>query len=197
MILEFLYKTKIKVRDWSVEHVHGARAKFWLALLSFSEASFFLMPPDVLLIAILAVNAQRWTFYASLTAIFSVLGGIFGYFIGITFFDLIGQHLIDLYNLHDEMFIVAGKFNENAFLTILISAFTPIPFKLFTISAGFFKINFLQFLSASILGRSARFFLVGFVMKKYGKKMTDYIFKYFDIITLGAILLLIIILFLI
>ncbi len=197
MLLELLYKTKTKIRDWSVEHVHGTRAKFWLALLSFSEASFFLIPPDVLLVAILAVNAQRWVLYASLTAIFSILGGIFGYFIGITFFDLIGQHLIDLYHLNDEMLVVAEKFNENAFLTILISAFTPIPFKLFTISAGFFKINFLHFLGASLLGRGARFFMVGFAMKKYGKKMTNYIFKYFDFITIGLIALLIIILFLV
>ncbi|MBU1557640.1 VTT domain-containing protein [Patescibacteria group bacterium] len=197
MILELLYKFKTKVRDWSVEHVHGTRAKFWLAILSFSEASFFVVPPDVFLITILAVNAQRWVMYSSITTIFSILGGIVGYGIGIFFFDFIGEPIIALYNLQDQMLVVAEKFNQNAFLAVLVSAFTPIPFKIFTISGGFFKINFLHFLSASIIGRSARFFLVGFVMKKYGKKMTSYLFKYFDIATLGLILLLIIILFLI
>ena len=91
------FQTRLK--DWAIHHVTGARAKFWLATLSFAEASFFVVPPDVLLIAVLGVNAQRWLYYASFTTIFSVLGGIVGYLIGFFFFDLFGQSLVDFYHL--------------------------------------------------------------------------------------------------
>ena len=195
MLLEFLHKTKVKIRDWSVEHIRGTRARFWLAALSFSEASFFLVPPDVLLIAILAVNSQRWLFYSSFTTIFSVLGGIFGYFLGFQFFDVVGQNIIDFYNLENQMKIVSAWFDNNAFLTIFVSALTPIPYKVFTLSAGFFKINFAQFIAASILGRGLRFFAVGYVMKKYGKNIVNYFFKYFDIISVVVVLVIAIYLF--
>lgn len=196
MIIEFLYKIKTGVRDWSVAHVHGTRTKFWLALLSFSEASFFLVPPDVLLVAILAVNAKRWIFYSSFTTIFSVLGGIAGYLLGAVFFDVVGKIIIDFYNLGSQMLVVSNWFDKNAFLAIFISAFTPIPYKVFTLSAGFFRINFLAFLIASILGRGARFFIVGFVMKKFGKNITDYLFKYFDIILIILAIIIFILIFL-
>ncbi len=196
MILEFLYKFKTSIRDWSVEHVHGTRAKFWLATLSFSEASFFLIPPDVLLIAILSVSSQRWLYYSSFATIFSVLGGFLGYAIGFLFFSTVGESIVSFYNLHEQMLVVAKHFSDNAFLTIFLSAFTPIPYKLFTISAGFFKINLLTFFIASMLGRGMRFFAVGFVMKKFGKQMVNYLFKYFDIISLLIILLIILLFFL-
>ncbi len=187
--VEICYQSRIK--DWAVKHVTGIRAKFWLALLSFSEASFFPVQPDFLLIAILGVNAQRWFYYASLTTIFSLLGGIAGYLIGFFFFDLFGQQIIDFYNLHEEVRIVSEKFSNNAFWAIFFSALTPIPYKVFTISAGFFKINLIIFIIASIFGRAMRFFAVGYFMHKFGKQTVYYFFKYFNIISLLLILLII------
>lgn len=187
---------KIKIRDWSIEHIHGTRAKFWLAIFSFSEASFFLIPPDIFLVAILAVSAQRWIFYSAFTTVFSVLGGILGYVLGALFFDTLGESIISFYNLQEQMLFVAEKFSDNAFWAIFISALTPIPYKVFTISAGFFKIDFATFMIASILGRGIRFFAVGFIMKKFGKPIMSYIFKYFDIISVLTAIAIVLLLFL-
>ena len=163
------FQTRLK--EWAVKHVTGTRAKFWLAILSFSEASFFVIPPDVLLIAVLAVSAERWVYHSSLVTIFSVLGGLAGYLIGFSFFDIFGQSLIDFYNLQEQMNLVAMKFSDNAFLAIFFSALTPIPYKVFTISAGFFKINLIIFIVASIIGRALRFFVVGYIMRRFGKQI--------------------------
>ncbi len=186
------FQTRLK--DWAIHHVTGARAKFWLATLSFAEASFFVVPPDVLLIAVLGVNAQRWLYYASFTTIFSVLGGIVGYLIGFFFFDLFGQSLVDFYHLQEEMQIVGGKFSNNAFWAIFFSALTPIPYKVFTISAGFFKINWIIFVIASIFGRAMRFFAVAYFMYRFGKQTVHYFFKYFNIISFILIILVILLL---
>ncbi|OGD67307.1 hypothetical protein A2442_00885 [Candidatus Campbellbacteria bacterium RIFOXYC2_FULL_35_25] len=182
---------KIKITNWSVSRLHGKKAEFWLATFSFSEASFFLIPPDVLLIAILGANARRWIYYSSLTTVFSVLGGILGYLIGFLFFDVVGEHLISLYNLQSQMAYVSEKFADNAFWAVFVSAFTPVPYKIFTISAGFFKINFINFMVASLLGRGMRFFTVGFVMKKYGEKLTNYFFKYFNVVSIIIVVLIV------
>lgn len=183
---------KEKIQDWSIEQTKGTQAKLWLGLLSFSEASFFIIPPDILLIAILATGAQRWLYYASFATIFSVLGGLFGYIVGYLFFDIIGAYLINLYHLQEQMLIIGEKFGDNAFLTIFLSAFTPIPYKLFTISAGFFKINIFSFITASIFGRGMRFFWVSFFMKKFGKQTVNYIVKYFDIVSLIIVIILVV-----
>lgn len=184
----YLKDLRDKMSQWAVAHVESGRADFWLALVSFSEASFFLVPPDLLLISILSVKAQRWIYYSSFTTIFSVLGGFLGYLIGAVFFDLVGKPIIDFYSLQEQVAFIAQKFSDNAFWAIFISAFTPIPYKLFTISAGFFRIDLITFGVASFFGRGMRFFVVGFLMNKFGKKMTDFFFKYLDIISVLVVL---------
>lgn len=191
-----LDKGRNKIKDWSVKHIHGRRAKFWLAVFSFSEASFFLIPPDIFLVAILAVSTRRWIFYSSFTTIFSFLGGILGYVLGALFFDTLGDSIISFYNLHEQMLFVSKKFSDNAFWAIFISALTPIPYKVFTISAGFFRIDFITFMIASILGRGMRFFAVGFIMKRFGKLIMNYLFKYFDIISMLVVFLIVLLIFL-
>ncbi len=194
-MFKFLHKAKHSIKDWSDNHSHGKNAKLWLAVFSFTEASFFPIIADVFLLAILLGNGARWVYYSFITTIFSVLGAAFGYLIGFLFFDLIGEFIIQTYNLQNQMLVVGEMFADNAFWTIFISAFTPIPFKVFTISAGFFKINFWIFILASILGRGMRFFTVGYLVKLFGKKMAKYAFKYFNYITLLVVALILLILF--
>jgi len=192
-MLHFLDNTKDSIRNWSVRHAEGPRARFWLATLSFSEASFFPVPPDVLLIAILLANkARRWFYYALLTSVFSILGGILGYGIGFFFFDLFGDYIISFYGLEDSFFRAQELFNEYTFWTIFAAAFTPIPYKIFTITAGLFNINFLAFVIASILGRSARFFIIGFALKLYGEKIANVLYRYFNIFSIIILALLLV-----
>ncbi|MFH0846288.1 MAG: VTT domain-containing protein [Patescibacteria group bacterium] len=183
-MFEALYKTKLKISDWSQNHSHGRNAKLWLAIFSFTEASFFVIPPDVFLLAILINNGSRWIYYSSITTIASVLGGMLGYTFGFFFFDFIGQFLINTYHLQSQMAMVSDLFIDNAFWAVFVSAFTPIPYKVFTISAGFFKINIITFFLASLIGRGLRFFIVGYIVKLFGKHMAHYAFKYFNYLTL-------------
>ncbi|OHA60184.1 MAG: hypothetical protein A2589_00210 [Candidatus Vogelbacteria bacterium RIFOXYD1_FULL_46_19] len=182
---------KEKMRSWANNRADHKQTSWWLALLSFSESSFFLVPPDVFLIGIL-MTSRRFAYYAFITTISSVLGGAFGYLIGIFFFDTIGQTLVDLYGLQDEMAKVGQLFNNNALVAIFLSAFTPIPYKIFTISAGFFHINFIIFMLASLLGRGLRFFLEAYAMKLWGKTVGKMIYHYFNLFTfiVGALVVL-------
>jgi len=184
MILNFLQKTKEKIQDWSLNKSHGARAKIWLSIFSFTEASFFIIPPDIFLLAILLNNRTRWVYYSALTTLTSVAGALLGYAFGFLFFDWAGDWIIQTYHLQEQMLAVSAMFANNAFWTIFVSAFTPIPFKVFTISAGFFHINLMTFLIASLVGRGMRFFAVGYIVKIFGKQMARYAFRYFNWLTL-------------
>ena len=195
MIPKLLQKTKEQIEDWITNRAHSRSAKIWLFIFSFTESSFFIIPPDVFLLAILINNGTRWVYYASLTTIASVFGGLLGYLIGFAFFDLIGQFIINTYHLQSQMIVVSEMFSNNAFWTIFISAFTPIPFKVFTISAGFFKINLGVFIIASTIGRGMRFFVVGYIVKLFGKQMARNVFKYFNWILLGIVAVLALIIF--
>ena len=193
MILRFLQKTRENIQDWVDHRAHGKVAKVWLAIFSFTEASFFVVPPDVFLLAILINNGTRWIHYASITTVASVAGGLLGYLFGFFFFDLLGEFIINTYHLQSQMITVSEMFSNNAFWTIFISAFTPIPFKVFTISAGFFHINLWVFLVASLLGRGMRFFAVGYIVKVFGKQMARSAFKYFNWIVLFILVVLVLV----
>ncbi len=191
-MFKFLDNIKNSIRKWALKHSEGKNAKLWLCAISFSEASFFPIPPDVLLIAILLANkARRWFYYAFITSVFSVLGGIFGYIIGFFFFNTFGGPIVSFYGLEKQFGYLKGIFNDTAFWAIFAAAFTPLPYKIFTISAGLFKINFLLFIVASILGRSIRFFAISFILKFHGEKIADLIYKYFNIFSVAVLLILI------
>ena len=170
-----------------------------LFVLSFSEASFFPIPPDVLLIA-LALGSRKQSFrFALICSIASIMGSMGGYSIG---------HFLwwngDEYNEISHFFFnhIPG-FNESIFLDIqkqydhygfiitFTAGFTPIPFKVFTISAGAFNISFPLFLIASTISRSGRFFLVSFLIVKYGEKVEGFINRYFNLLTVAFAIILI------
>ena len=135
-------------------------------------------------------------YFAFLTTFFSILGGIFGYFLGLFFFDIFGQKIISFYSLQSEFESLKNLFEKANFWTIFAAAFTPIPYKIFTLSAGFFSVNFLTFLLASILGRATRFFAVAFILKLFGQKIADILYKYFNLFSIFIILILILFLIL-
>jgi membrane protein YqaA with SNARE-associated domain len=172
-----------KIKNSLMRNVSGPNAKWWLFAISFSESSFFPIPPDFYLMPVVARNRDKWLYFASITTVASVLGGLFGYFIGAVFFETVGKWLISLYHLEKEIETVGLFFNQNAFLSIFTAAFTPIPYKVFTISAGLFSLNIFIFTIASILGRGMRFFAVAYIMKLFGEKISNVVIKYFNIAT--------------
>ncbi len=191
----WLTKTRDKIRDWTLRHAEGPRARLWLAAFSFTEASFFPIPPDILLIAILLTNGTHWVRYSLITTLSSVAGAIFGYIIGVFFFAIIGEPLIAFYNLQESMAHVGKLFSDNAFITILLAAFTPIPFKVFTIAAGVWHIDFFIFVIASLLGRGTRFFAIGYLLHRFGRKISSLLYKYFNIVSLIMMVFIIAIIF--
>ena len=166
---------------WTESFAKHKHAEFYLFGVAFTESSFFLIPPDVLIIAMLSHGLKvSWVRIASISTVGSVLGGIFGYCIGFFFYTYIGAPLVKLYGLETQLAYVGTQFNQHAFISILIAAFTPIPYKVFTIGAGLFSLNFITFISASIVGRGSRFFLVAFFTNKYGVKAKEFILKKAD-----------------
>ena len=188
-----MHEIRRKSWKWFEERAHSTSAKVWLFLLAFSESSFFLIPPDTLLVPMLLVNSSRWLYYALFTTIASVLGALFGYLIGAVLFDTIGVSIIEFYGLSEEFLQIGTRFDSNTFLVIFLAAFTPIPFKVFVLSGGFFQVNLLAFVLASIFGRGMRFLLVAYITRAFGAHITYVFIRYTNIAT--AILFLLLILF--
>ncbi len=180
-----------RLYDW-VQHFAETPYGSWaLFLLAFAESSFFPVPPDILLIA-LAVSIPSKAFrYALICSVGSVLGGTFGYVIGYQFMEFVGFGILNFYGLTDKYESVAELYNRYNAWAVGIAGFTPIPYKVFTISAGAFKINFGVFLLASIVSRSARFFIVAGLIYVFGAQIRAFIEKYFNILAVIFVLLLI------
>jgi len=167
-----------KVMGWS-RHPHAER---YLAGLSFAESSFFPIPPDVMLAPMALAKTDKAFRYAFLTTIASVVGGVLGYIIGIWFFDLIQPLIIDGGRWADHYQVAKEWFLEWGFWAIFIAGFSPIPYKVFTITAGTIGMAFIPFIIASAIGRGSRFFLVAALMKWGGKEMELKLKQYIDII---------------
>ena len=164
------------------------RAPWYLAALSFSESSFFPIPPDVMLAPMaLAQPTRAWRF-ALLTLVASVLGGLLGYLIGYAAFTLV-EPIIHNAGYWELYLRAHDWFQRWGFWAIFIAAFTPIPYKMFTIAAGAIAMALLPFVIASIIGRGARFFLVAGLMVWGGERMQHLLLKYVDRIGWLVILL--------
>lgn len=155
-------------------------------IIAFVESSFFPIPPDVLLIALGVARPKRAFWYALVCTLGSVAGAFLGYYIGYAFFETIGSRIVDFYGFHDKFQFVLDKYRENAWTTILVAGFTPIPYKVFTIAAGFNEtIDLATLALASLVGRASRFMLVGALLYAFGPKMKEYLDKYLERLTLA------------
>ena len=180
-----------KLYDWVLHWAETPYAVPALFLLSFSESSFFPVPPDVLLIALAISIPQKSFKYAAICSVASVLGGILGYYIGVYGYEAVGKPIVDFYHGQETMDKVNMWYEQYGFWGILTAAITPIPYKVFTIASGVFKFDFLSFLSASIIGRSFRFFVVAGLIWKFGPVIKKFIDKYFNLLSFAFIVLLV------
>ncbi|MGE0605683.1 MAG: YqaA family protein [Pirellulales bacterium] len=165
-----------------------------LCLISFAESSFFPIPPDVLQIALSVSKPRRSFYYAGVSAVASVLGGIVGWGIGYLAWSMVGDfftHYVPGFTAHN-IEKVRSLYHANAFWAIFAAAFTPIPFKVFTITAGVLKVPLTVLIVASLLGRSSRFFLVAAAIFFFGPKVKHLLEKYFELITLALFALIVI-----
>lgn len=165
---------------------YGTWALFGLA---FCESSFFPLPPDVLLIALCIALPLKSFRYALVCSAGSVLGGCVGYLIGWQFMSSIGESIIALYGLTAKVDYIRSLYRAYDAWAVGIAGFTPIPYKVFTISAGAFKIDFTVFVLASLISRSARFFLVGGLIYLCGPRIQVFIDRYFNLLAVALTVL--------
>ena len=157
-------------------------SKYYLAIVSFIESSFFPIPPDVMVIPMVISKKNDFFKIFLIATIFSVLGGILGYIIGVYFFD-IGMWVINFYGYNEKFIHLKNSLNEGsgflAWLSILfLAGFTPLPYKVFTIVSGLISFNLPVFILISLISRGLRFFIVSYLAYKFGNLFTEYMNKH-------------------
>jgi membrane protein YqaA with SNARE-associated domain len=166
-----------KIYDWMLRlagHRHALRS---LAVIAFAESSFFPIPADVMVIPmVLARRDQAWRI-ATVAAVSSILGGMLGYAIGYFLWDSVGRPVADFYHITAQVEDYRQKFHGFAAPIILIQGLTPFPFKLVAIASGLAEVNFLTFVLCATVTRSARYFVVAGLIRRYGAPMQAFIEK--------------------
>ena len=157
-------------------------SKYYLAVVSFVESSFFPIPPDVMVIPMVISKKDDFIKIFLITTIFSVLGGMLGYLIGAFFFDF-GAHIMTFYGYEDKLYNIKDNLISSegfyAWLGILfLAGFTPLPYKVFTIASGLIGFNFFIFILISLISRGLRFFLVSYLSYKFGDIFTQFMEKH-------------------
>ncbi|BBO75115.1 cytochrome b561 [Desulfosarcina widdelii] len=177
--------------DWVLHWAATPYGTWALFLLAFAESSFFPIPPDVLLIALCVARPDRSLKYALVCAVGSIFGGCLGYLIGWQFMASIGSRIVDFYGLTEKVAYIETLYKTYDAWAVGIAGFTPIPYKVFTIAAGMFKIDFTVFVLASAFSRSARFFLVGGLIYLFGPRIQRFIDRYFNLLAVVFTVLLV------
>ncbi|MBT3785124.1 DedA family protein [bacterium] len=170
--------------DWTLSWAETRFGTWALFVVAIVEASFFIIPPDLLLIALCAGKPKKSYYFVAICSLGSVLGGVIGYGIGWGLLESVGMPILQGLGLENAFDVVGEKYRENAAISIFLAAFTPIPYKVFTIAAGAFGVSLATFLLASICGRSLRFLIVGSALFFFGPKIKSFIDAYFNLITI-------------
>ena len=170
-----------KLFDKCVDWAGRKYANFALAIISFIESSFFPIPPDVMIVPMVIAKKQHFVKIALIATTFSVLGGLFGYLIGYIFFNEIGFKIFEIYG-YENVDVLKDMFSTKGgmlswFGLLFTAGFTPLPFKILTITSGFIHYNIFVFILTCVVTRGLRFFLVAFLTNKFGLKIGPFLEK--------------------
>ena len=165
----------------SLELAAHKSSEFYLALVSFIESSFFPIPPDVMIVPMVMARKDRFIRIFLNATIFSVLGGIFGYFIGFIFSDL-AMSVVEFYNYEDKVNNLKARLSGGSglyiwLITLFLAGFTPLPFKVFTITSGLISFNIFIFIIICLISRGLRFFIVSYFTFRFGEPFVNFIEK--------------------
>lgn len=169
--------------DWTISLAAGKHALWALAVVAFVESSFFPIPPDVLMIPMIIATPQRAFLIAGVAMVSSVLGGIFGYAIGAFAFEQVGQPILESLGKADSMAAFNEKFNEHGVVAVFVAGLTPFPYKVITIMSGWTGLPFWAFMATSFVARGGRFFLVAWLLHRYGEPIRYFIEKRLGLVT--------------
>lgn len=180
-----------KLYNWMFGLAQSRHASKALAGFSFAESSFFPIPPDVLLIPMVLARRDKWLHYAFLCTVASILGAFAGYAIGALGYEFIGKPILAFYGKEDLFVRMQNWFDTWGGWGLLFAAITPFPYKVLTISSGFAGLNLIMFTLVSIIGRGFRFFLVAYLLHKFGEPIQKFIEKRLNILFVVGMALLI------
>jgi len=179
-----------RLYDWCITAADKPYATWLMGAVSFVESSFFPVPPDVMLIPMSLARPDKAWFYATVCTLTSVAGGVLGYFIGAVLYDSVGAWLIHLYGYGNKVEAFREAYAQWGTWIILIKGVTPIPYKIVTIASGFAGYNFFLFVLLSFVARGMRFFLLAFLVNRYGKEARAIIEERLGFwVTAGAVVL--------
>lgn len=187
------FKVVNKYLESIINACGSVKSILYLRLLSFTESIFIPLPTDALLAPMVISGKHNWVNITLSATIWSVLGGIVGYYLGFYLYDFVEPLIHDL-GKYEQYLNAKSYFQKYGIIFLFIAAFTPIPYKVFTISAGVLNYNILLFIVISLFGRGARFFLVSYICLKYGQYMLNVINKYLLLISIVILLIFTIIL---
>jgi membrane protein YqaA with SNARE-associated domain len=161
--------------NWTLRVARHRHAIPGMAAVSFAESSFFPIPPDVMLVPMVLARRDQAYLIATVCTVSSVLGGLLGYGIGYFLYDSVGVWLVNLYGAHHALEEFRAWYDDWGAAVILVKGLTPIPFKVVTIASGFFQFNFGLFVLLAAITRGARFFLIAWLLKRYGTPIQGFI----------------------
>lgn len=182
-VKDAIFKPLRRLYDWVLGWAQTPWGPLALFVLAFAESSFFPIPPDPLLMALCLGARKKSLLFALNCTIASVLGGLFGYWIGFALFESAAQPILDFYGYGDKFEHYADLFRTNGAMAVFIPALTPVPYKLVTIASGAVSLNLPVFIVASIVGRGMRFFLVASLLWWLGEPVARFVERWFEILT--------------
>jgi membrane protein YqaA with SNARE-associated domain len=183
-----LERLKFPIRDFILRHARGPHATWFLSVMSAVESIFSPVPLEVVLGPLVVARPSRWLYFGCVATLWSVIGALVGYWIGYALYDAVGAGIVSWYGLTDNVYEAARLLEEHMFSATLISAFTPIPYKVFVLTAGVLKGQLVVFIAASIIGRGARFLLFAYLVHRFGAALAQLVFRYFTVATIAAVL---------
>jgi membrane protein YqaA with SNARE-associated domain len=181
-----------RLYDWCLEAAHKPHAMWTMGAVAFAESSFFPVPPDFMLIPMSLARPERAYVMAAWCTVASVIGGLFGYAIGALLYDSVGAWLIHLYGYGDKVEAFRAAYAQWGALIILLKGLTPIPYKIVTITSGFAGYNLALFVVFSIISRGTRFFVLAFLLHRYGERARHIIEKQLGLWAFGLAALVVI-----
>lgn len=180
-----------KIYDHTLNLASKKNALVWLFAISFIESSFFPIPPDIMIIPMVLATPKQAYKIAGVATVASVLGGYFGYFIGVYGFELIARPLLEFYGYMDGFIKFENYYHEYGAWIVFGAGITPFPYKIITIASGAVHLDLIVFTIASVLARGIRFYLIAWLLKRYGAPMKEFIEKNLNLLSILFLLLLI------
>ena len=174
--------------NWFTERTHTKVARVWFFVIFFLESIIFPIPPDPLLLVFSGIKKEWWWRFALIATSASVFGAVVGYILSVFFYDIVGARIVALYGFEEEVDFVAAQFAKSTFFVMFVAAFTPLPFKVFVLTAGFVQVSFLPFLLGGTLGRFIRYFTIAYLVKEYGERVAALVICHVNRATIALVL---------